>query len=92
MNKITREAAAALMRQTNGHVFSVTFIKKDGSERDMTCRLGVKKHLRGGERAYDPADYDLLCVFDMAKEAYRSISLNTLKRVKVEGTEYEVLY
>lgn len=89
--KITTEHAADLIRQTNGKVFSVTFIKKDGTERDMTCRLGVTKHLKGGEQAYDPAEHDLICVFDMIKEGYRSISLNTLKRVKVEGKEYAVV-
>jgi len=91
MNKITSEQVVALLKSTDGAIFSVTFVKKDGTDRDMVCRLGVTKHLKGGEQAYDPAEYDLLCVFDMQKAAYRSINLNTLKRVKLDGQEYEVI-
>lgn len=91
MSKITQEHAVALIKQTNGEIFSVTFFKKDGSERDMVCKLGVTKHLKGGEQAYDPSEYDLLCVFDMQKSGYRSIPLNTLRRVKVGGVDYQVI-
>ena len=77
-----------------GQFFSVTFVKKDGTVRDMTCRGGVKKHLKGGELTFDPKEYNLLCVWDATIEdttkAYRMINLNTLLRVKVDGVEYNV--
>lgn len=55
------------MRTQNDHrIFSVAFVKKtDGTLRHMECRYGVKKHLKGGEAAYDPKDYDLTFVFDI---------------------------
>jgi hypothetical protein len=31
----------------------------------MTCRRGVKKFLKGGELKYNPADHDLLGVFEL---------------------------
>ena len=34
-------------------IFSVEFIKLNGEHRKMVCRLGVKKHLRGGSLSYD---------------------------------------
>ena len=37
-------------------IFSVEFTKKDGTLRKMVCRLGVKKHLKGGELGYDPIE------------------------------------
>lgn len=89
--KITQEQAAELMKSTEGRIFSVTFQKKDGSERDMVCRLGVTKHLKGGELAYEPAEYDLMTVFDLQKNGYRMINLDTVKRVKVDGEEFQVL-
>lgn len=89
--KITREDATKLMKQTNGTIFSVSFVKKDGSHRDMVCRLGVTKHLKGGEQAYDPEEYALLCVFDMQKSAYRSISLETITRLSLDGVDYDVI-
>lgn len=57
----------------------------------MNCRLGVTKHLKGGELAYEPAEYDLIPVFDVQKKAYRSISINTLTNVTIEGVGYDVL-
>ena len=32
----------------NGKFFSVRFLKKDGTVRDMVCRTVVKKYLKGG--------------------------------------------
>jgi hypothetical protein len=62
----------------NGKIFSVTFVKKDGSLRKMTARLGVKKNLKGVGLKFDPAEKNLLVVFDMHKRAYRMINLKTI--------------
>jgi len=49
-------------------MFSVTFIKKDGSLRRMVARLGVRK--------------GLMVVFDMHKKEFRMINLNTIVELK----------
>ena len=51
----------------------------------MVCRLGVKKHLKGGELAFDAKAMNLLPVFDMQKEAYRMINISTLIQLKING-------
>lgn len=71
-------------------IFSVEFIKKDGSLRKMVCRLGVKKHLKGGELGYDAEALNYLTVFDLQSEEYRTINVNTLKTITFEGIKYEV--
>jgi hypothetical protein len=71
-------------------IFSVVFIKKDGSEREMVCRLGVKKHLAGGEKKYDTDALNYLTVYDMQAEGYRIINVNTLKRIKLDGVTYDL--
>lgn len=91
MKTITQENAVKLIKSTQGRIFAVEFTKKDGSNRQMNCRLGVTKHLKGGELAYDPAEYDLMTVFDVKKNAYRMISIETLKKVIVDGEEYRVV-
>lgn len=88
--KISKQKAISLIAQTNGQIFGVTFMKKDGTVRDMNCRLGVKKHLKGGKLNYDPADYDLMTVFDIQKKEYRSIALNTLMTVSVGGEKFKI--
>lgn len=71
-------------------IFSAKFIKKDGTLREMVCRLGVKKHLKGGELAYDAKSMGYLPVFDMQKEEYRMININTLVEIKINGVVYKV--
>lgn len=71
-------------------IFSVVFTKKDGSEREMVCRLGVTKHLKGGSIGYNTEDYNYLIVFDMQKNEYRTLNVNTLRKLKFEGTTYDL--
>ena len=66
----------------DGKIFSVEFIKKDGSTRLMNARFGVKKHLRGGELAYDASSKNLIPVFDLTKKEYRMINVSTIKKFK----------
>lgn len=66
----------------NNKVFTARFIKKDGSERVMNCRRGVKKGVKGVGMSYDPYEKNLLPVYDMQKEAFRMINISTLKELK----------
>ena len=73
----------------DGQIFSVEFIKRtDGSLRHMVCRLGLKKHLRGGSAAYDAKEHDLLTVFDMEKGGYRSIPVDAVRSLTVRGQQF----
>ncbi len=67
---------------TNGRFFSVSFIKKDGSERKMTARLGVKKDIKGVGLKFNPSERNLIVVFDIHKKAYRMINLSTILTFK----------
>lgn len=75
----------------NGRFFSVTFRKKDGSLRKMIARRGVKRNLQGNPR-YNPSDYNLLVVWSVNDEAYRSVNLNTILEVKAAGLTFSGLY
>ena len=87
--EITREIARELIMNTNGRIFSVQFEKKDGSIRDMVCRLGVGKFLRGGKSTTDHLDH-LITVCEISKDQYRNINLNTLVKLKTGGVEYTI--
>lgn len=77
---------ASIVAASNGRFVSVVFVKKDGTQRAMLCRLGVTKHLKGGESKLDADQY--LTVFDVQKEAYRAINRDTIVSVKLAGTTY----
>jgi hypothetical protein len=77
---------ASIVAASNGRFVSVVFVKKDGTERSMLCRLGVTKHLKGGESKLNADQY--LTVFDVQKEAYRAINKETILSVKLAGNTY----
>lgn len=91
-----QQLIANIIRSQDGKTVTVTFIKrtkdkvtgKIGERRVLNGRLGVKKHLKGGELAYNPADYDLLTIFDMQKKDYRCIPLDAVESVVASGVTY----
>ncbi len=85
MKTINKSQAKELILGTNGKFFSVVFKKKDGTDRKMVCRLGVKKHLKGGTLKYNAQDRGLISVWCSEKKAYRMINLETLKAVQIGG-------
>ena len=76
---VPREAMVTLIMKatTGGQFFTVHFRKKDGTIRKMTCRRGVKSHLKGGKLNWNPANFNMVTVFDTEKGAYRTINANT---------------
>jgi len=71
-------------------IFSAQFYKKNGELRNIHCRLGVTKHLKGGHKKYDSDSLNYLTVFDLQKKQYRTINLSTLKQLKVKGEVIEL--
>lgn len=70
-------------------IFTVTFVKKDGSIRVMNARRGVKKGVKGVGMSYNPTEKDLVVVFDMQKEAFRMINAKTIMEVKADKKVYK---
>jgi len=70
-------------------IFTVTFVKKDGSIRVMNARRGVKKGVKGVGMSYNPTEKDLIVVFDMQKEAFRMINAKTITEVKADKKVYK---
>jgi len=87
MNTMKQETVEELIdSMTNGRIFSVQFVKKDGTVRDMVCRKGVRKGVKGtgagwGQGALKP----LRTVYDMHKAAFRTVPTDRVVRVKVAG-------
>jgi len=76
-----------IRNKAEGTIFSVEFIKKDGSLRKMVARLGVKKGVKGVGMAYNPTEKGLLPVYDMQKLAFRMIVINTIQKLQIRGTQ-----
>lgn len=89
--EITLDQAKQMILDTKGGFFTVTFIKKDGTPRVMNARLGVKKHLKGGELKYDARAMGYIPVFDMQKREYRMVNSGTILALNIGKKKYEII-
>lgn len=83
-----RQAIRSALENTKGRFFTVKFTKKDGSERIMTARLGVKVHTKGGNNttAHIP---NMLTVWEPKIKQYRNINLDTVHYVHANRQSIE---
>lgn len=91
---LTKKQAEATIRNSNGKIMNVLFVKRTTGElREMVCRTGVTKHLKGGPAAYDFKEKNLVSVYDMQAEVgkgYRSIPLENIRSITIDGTHFKV--
>ena len=71
-----------------GNFFTVHFRKKDGTVRVMNCRGGVKKHLTGGGRVWNPESKGMVFVWDTVAKGYRTLNTKTATFAAIDGQEY----
>lgn len=74
-----------IIKSTNGRFFSVQFIKKNGEVRDMVCRTGVTKFLKGSSKSGQ--DNNQVTVWDVVNKGYRTVTLDRVKKIKANGKE-----
>ena len=72
-----------IIESSDGKFVAVSFIKKDGSLRLLNGRLGVIKHLKGGECTLDRSKY--VIIYDVQNKGYRSINRQTIQSVTIDG-------
>jgi len=74
-----------------GKFVTIDFVKNDGTDRMLNGRLGVRKHLKGGDSTLAGADKPYLVVYDMKAKGYRAVNLETVKEVRAQRTRYTVI-
>ena len=98
--KITRQTAKQMISELkNGTIYSVTFIKKDGSVRLMNSIKGIGRGVKGVGLKFDAEEKNLIPVYDiqLAKKdpanpdkCWRMINVETIIEVSVNKEKYEV--
>lgn len=74
---------------SDGSIFNVKFVKRSsGDLRSMTCRTGVQKHKKGGTKPFSDSAKGLLTVFDMQSKGYRSIPLEGIQSLSINGQSF----
>lgn len=90
MSRTIKRSQVSDMLAQNKRIFGALFQKKNNELRTGSFKIGVTKHLQGGNLKYNPSDYDLIPVFDMNKRAYRMINLKTLIELTIKGERIEI--
>ena len=69
---ISKSKAVELMKSSQGRFFTVSFIKKDDTERTINGRIRVTKNSKGGK---NPAtDLGYISVYSNAEKQYRNVN------------------
>ena len=83
------------IRALGDQIFGITFIKKNGEQRKMSCRARVGKYVKGvrpGGSA-NPSNSQIT-VYEMngtpGPNNYRSINLDTVSRIECWGIEAKI--
>jgi hypothetical protein len=71
-----------VIKSTKGKFFSVSYTNKKGETKNYTCRTGVKKHLRGGEKYFVP---DSVTVYSVtaSNRGYKTFIREQINSIKV---------
>ena len=86
---VTRKVLLSIIDKTaKSNFIGFTFIKKDGSIRNLIGRFGVTKYLKGGKATLDPNKFYI--IFDLQKKEYRSIDKSRILSVRLNGVHYVV--
>lgn len=83
---------APLVQSLRENVLSITFTKKDGTERVMKCTLRpdyVIPHEKKTDRVREVADH-IIPVWDIEAQGWRSVNVDTI--TAVEGTLDAISY
>ncbi len=86
-NTISKNSVRAFIRATDGRFFRMTYQKKDGSVRNLTVRTGVSKGVKGTGRAYDPADYGLITLFEV-NGGFKAINPLNILEISFQGKTF----
>jgi hypothetical protein len=99
LKKISRSEVVAKIKEIrNGRIYSVKFVKKDGTVRTLNTIKGTKKGVKGVGMSYDAEQKGLLPMYDIrlaakkepADKCWRMTNLKTIISLSTEKIVYEV--
>ena len=88
---ISKSTAERLIRNSGGRIGYARFKKKTtGDIRNMRFRIQVSKGVSGKGLKYNPADKEVIPVYDMQGRDFRMINAPGLEYLAVDGEKYDV--
>ena len=85
------------MLSTNDNVTILQYVKKDNTSRDVNCTLNFDiiptddfSRVKNMDQVKDLVKKGIICVYDNDKKDWRSLLLNKIKNLEIEGQKYTV--
>jgi WYL_2, Sm-like SH3 beta-barrel fold len=80
----------SLLQRTEGKFVGITFVKKDGTIRNLNGRFGVKKYVKHESNTLPTAaQQNYFTVYDVKARGYRAVNRETILSVRAMGTEIQ---
>ena len=86
MNKV--ETVKQIIDESGSNICSVIFVKMDGTVRKMNFRRKVSKGVNGKGLKYVPSKAGNMIVYDMGADGFRTIKLDNVQSLKVNGVTH----
>lgn len=84
MSKISKTKAATLIMGSKGKFFTAVVATKSNPERVINCQY------RAGNKPKNPTTLGMVRVWETSSKSYKTINLQTLKGLKMDGQTYTV--
>ena len=84
MEFINRDTVSSVIRAQGSRMFSLTFIKKDGSKRKLNTRKGVRAKLVGGTSTLKDSPV-YWTAYDLQKHAWRCFNIEKVVEIRAQG-------
>ena len=76
-----------IIKNTKGKFFAISYTNKKGETKSYTCRMGVKKHLTGGIKAFVPDSVTVYSV-TLNNKGYKTFVLDQINSIRVGATHW----
>lgn len=91
MLNIQRNMVPSLLARHKGKWFSCTFTKKDGTKRDLNCKIGAI----AGHDDLNPvahlAQYVTVTTHENGKMEFKNVNLHTMENLNIAGNRYTIV-
>lgn len=75
----------SIIEATNGRFFTIVYRKRDDTIRNINCRTGVVRYVKG--TGLPRKNAGLITIYDVKLKGYRSININRIVAMKFAGAE-----
>lgn len=91
MLNIQRNMVPALLAAHKGKFFSCTFTKKDGTKRDLNCRIGAIAGHDGINPIAHLAQYVTVTTHEGGKMEFKNVNVHTMENLNIAGNKYTIV-